>query len=133
MATFRGLDGSVSFATNTVAELTGWTLNIAAEELDDTAMGDSFRSSKGGLVKWNGTLVGHLDYGDTNGQKAILDELMVANPAGASVAMVFIVDTGKSFAGNATVLSIDIDTSIDGIVGITVSFSGAGSLLPTWA
>jgi len=65
MTTETGNLGSLSFAGSAITELKSWTLEGAAEQVDDTAMGDLVRTSKAGLPNANGTIEVHYDEADS--------------------------------------------------------------------
>ena len=46
MATHTGLNGVVKLGSNTVGEVTGFTLNQTHDTVEDTALGDSMKSYK---------------------------------------------------------------------------------------
>lgn len=132
MATYAGKEGSVTFGGSAIGEMTGWTLNTTVDLLDDTVLGDDWKTYKGGLGSWTGTATGHIDYDDAQQAAAIVD-IMASSPSGDSVALVFLVASGKTFGGNALVSNIDIDLSKDNVVGVAFTFTGNGSLTPSWA
>ncbi len=132
MATFKGSAGSVSFAATVIGELKAWTLSTEVDLLVDIAMGDKWDTQVGGIARWNGSATAHLDYDDAQ-QAAIIVDIMAATPTGDSVAMIFLVATGKTFTGNALVQSVSITQTIGEIVEVTFNFVGNGALAPTWA
>ena len=132
MATYHGMNGSVSFNATVIGELKSWTLNAEVDIIPDTAMGDDWETVKGGLGRWSGTAVAHLDYDDAQ-QAAIIADIAVATPTGDSVAMIFLVATGKTFTGNALVQSFAITQNMGDIVEVTFNFTGNGALAVTWA
>ena len=44
MATKSGKDGLVKVSSNTVAEVRNWTLDLSADTIEDTVMGDTART-----------------------------------------------------------------------------------------
>lgn len=63
MATFALTDASVTInSVNLSAWVTSVTFPFSAEELDDTAMGDSTRSAAGGLKNWGPTIEFNQDF-----------------------------------------------------------------------
>jgi predicted secreted protein len=132
MATYAGKEGSVTFAGTAIGETTGWTLNATVDLLDDTVLGDDWKTVIGGLGSWSGTATGFIDYDNAQQAAAIVD-IMASSPSGDSVALVFLVATGKTFGGNALVSNIDFDLSKDGVAGFTMTFTGNGALTPSWA
>ena len=65
MTTATGNSGSLSFAASAITELKSWSLDEAAEPIDDTAMGDVNRTSKAGLAGASGTIEVHYDEADS--------------------------------------------------------------------
>mgnify|MGYP000498301311 CR=1 FL=1 len=126
MATHHGNDGSVAVGANTVAEITEFSVNETGETADDSAMGDTARSHKGGKVSWTGILSCWWDETDTDGQEALT--------VGASVTLNLYPEgsgSGARYAtGTATITEVGVTTPQDGIVTRSFSFQGNGAL--TW-
>lgn len=64
MATQTGNSGVISFGGSDVTELKSWSFDENAEQIDDTAMGDSSRTSKAGIPSASGTIEVHYDESD---------------------------------------------------------------------
>ena len=64
MSTQTGNSGVISFAGSDITELKGWSLEESAEQIDDTAMGDTAKTSKAGLPSATGTIEVHYDEAD---------------------------------------------------------------------
>lgn len=79
MTTATGNSGVLSFGGSDITELKSWSLEESAEQIDDTAMGDTNRTSKSGLPTANGTIEVHYDEADS------VQEAMDAGAAGALV------------------------------------------------
>lgn len=127
MATIAGKDGVVKVATATVAEVTSFTLNINAGTVEDTVMGDSWRTfivatnvSKG-LKSWDGTVECRYDSADTTGQVALAE--------GAQVTLSLLPDGTAGKTGTAIITSISAANSFDDqTVSRTFTFVGNGAL-----
>lgn len=65
MTTATGNSGSLTFAASAITELKAWSLEEAAEQIDDTAMADTNRTSKAGLASASGTIEVHYDEADS--------------------------------------------------------------------
>lgn len=65
MTTETGNSGTLDFGGSAITELKSWSLEEAAEQIDDTAMGDTNRTSKSGLPSANGTIEVHYDEADS--------------------------------------------------------------------
>lgn len=133
MANFRGMDGSITFATNVVAEVKSWSVNISDEVLETTSMGLKWRTVKGGVAQWSGQLVAQLDYGDTLGQKAIIDKLVAASPDFAGTAAELLAAATKKIAGTILITGVAINTQIGSIIEVTITFEGSGQPTITWS
>lgn len=133
MATYRGQDGSVSLATNVIGETTQWSFTTEFEILEDTVQGDVARTRKTGVVDWNGSFTARFDYGDTNGQKALLDLFTGGTPDGAVANVRFRVSATKYFSAAAVLQSMSIQDGIGGIVELTANVLGNGQYTITWS
>lgn len=124
MTTTHGKNGKVKIGANAVAEITKWTLNESVPTADSTAMGDSWQTHEIGIPSWSGSLEGHYDPGDTNGQ--------VALGAGDSVTLKFYHDgdaSGKAYrTGTATVTGRVINSDMGDTNKISFEFTGNGAL-----
>tara|TARA_X000000950_G_scaffold134276_1_gene167217 strand:- start:212 stop:607 length:396 start_codon:yes stop_codon:yes gene_type:complete len=131
MATFKGNDGVVklgtSGGTNVVGEVRSYSLEHTADTVEDTKMGDSFRSYKSTLQSFSGTLDVFWDDSDADGQGAFVvgNEIDInLYPAGTS-------DT--YYSGKAIVTSVSRTGSFDGMVEASLGVQGTGALTTTTA
>jgi len=131
MATFKGNDGVVklggSGGTNVVGEVRSYSLEHTADTVEDTKMGDSFRTYKSTLQSFSGTLDVFWDDSDSNGQGAFVvgNEIEInLYPAGTS-------DT--YYSGLAIVTSVSRTGSFDGMVEASLGVQGTGALTTTTA
>lgn len=132
MATYRGMDGSVTFGGGVVGEIVSWGANVTGEVIDDTALGDKWKTFKGGVGSWTGSAEAHLDYGDVN-QQALVDELIAATPASEPSAAEFLMATGKKLTGNILVTAIAITAQMGNTIKVSFTFQGSGAPSITWA
>ena len=79
MTTSTGNSGALDFGGSAITELKSWSLEESADPIDDTAMGDSNKTSKAGLPSATGSIEVHYDDGDA------VQESMDAGVAGALV------------------------------------------------
>lgn len=124
MATFRGKDGIVKLGANAVAEIKNWSIEQTADTEEDTAMGDDWRTHKGGLKSWTASIEAHWDDTDANGQEALL--------IGADLALTFYPESDTTgdyeYAGNAIVTAVGADVPMDDIVSRSFTVQGNGAL-----
>lgn len=128
MATHWGTEGTVKLGSNAIGEVIEFEFTEKVEPVDDTAMGDSYKShiASSGIKEWSGSVTCHWDETDTNGQVA-------AAVVGASVTLNLYPEgatTGdKYYTGTATVTERVITTKMDGeTIRQTFSFLGNGTL-----
>lgn len=125
MANHAGKEGIVTVASNTVAEMTEWSVDETGNVIDDTELSDTAESHLAGTTSWTGSMTCHWDETDTTAQGA-----MTIN---ASVAVVFLPEgntTGDiSRTGTATVVGKSQGAAINGMVTQSFSLQGTGALV----
>jgi hypothetical protein len=124
MATHTGSEGTVRVGANAIAEIRSYSLEETADTVEDTSMGDTFRTHKTTLKSFSGSIDVFWDEGDTNGQIALAvgSEVTISfYPEGAT--------TGdKYYTGTAIVTSKTVTGSFDGMVESTINVQGTGAL-----
>lgn len=127
MATHWGNEGTVKLGSNAVAEITKFEFTETVTPVDDTSMGDTYKThiAGSGIKEWSGSMDAHWDETDTNGQ--------VAMTVGASVTLNLYPEgatTGdKYYTGTATITSRSVVTVMDGeTIKATFQFLGNGAL-----
>ena len=124
MATHTGSEGTVKVGANAIAEIRSYSVEQTADTVEDTSMGDSFRTFKTTLKGWSGTVDVFWDETDTNGQSALsVGSEVTANfyPEGST--------TGDAYLyGTAIVTGKTVTGSLDGMVDSTITLQGTGSL-----
>lgn len=124
MANHTGSEGTVKVGANAVAEIRSFSIDETGDTIEDTALGDSFRSFKAGMRQWSGTIDTWWDETDTNGQGAL--------DVGSSVTLNFLpegADSGDTqIQGTALITGKTINSSFDGMVEASYSVTGVGGL-----
>lgn len=127
MGTHWGNEGLVRVGSNTVAEVTEFEFTQSVTPVDDTAMGDAWKShiAGSGIKEWSGSLTCHWDEADTNGQEALT--------VGASVTLNLHPEGNTSgdkyWTGTASITEVTITTPMDGsTIRRTFNFMGSGAL-----
>jgi len=125
MTTYRGNAGVFKYATNAVAELTGFSLNTSTGTIEDTVQGDTARTYVAdGLPTFSGTIRGRYYPGDTNGQAVLIEGATGAaefHPSGTT--------TGLQKLSGTIIITGDVITSNNGeIVSFEANFQGTGAL-----
>ena len=121
MAEVHGNGGSITF-TNVTAGVKSWTLNWAADTHDITDFADgTARTFKNGLTSWTASC--ECNYDATN----------TADIEDAAATLTLIVGGAVQYSGSALMTSMDVSTSVDGIVTMTYGFQGSGTLTPAYS
>lgn len=126
MATHTGSEGTVRVGTNAIAEIRSYSLEETADTVEDTSMGDAYRTFKTTLKGWSGSVDVFWDETDTNGQVAlVVGAEVTANffPEGATAGQ-----TEKYYSGTAIVTGKTVTGSFDGMVESTITLQGTGAL-----
>ena len=124
MATHTGSEGTVKVGANAIAEIRSYSIEESADTVEDTSMGDSYRTHKTTLKSWNGSVDVFWDESDTTGQGALtVGSEVTANfyPEGS-------VSTDKYYTGTAIVTGKTVTGSFDGMVESSITLQGTGAL-----
>jgi predicted secreted protein len=124
MATHTGSEGFVRVGVATIAEIRSYSIEETADTVEDTSMGDTYRTHKTTLKAFSGSVDVFWDETDTTGQVALVPGAVVTvgfYPEGAT--------SGDTFlSGSAIVTSKTITGSFDGMVESTINIQGTGAL-----
>ena len=130
MATFAMTDASVVINSVDLSDhVRQVTLNVSADELDDTAMGDTFRSRIGGLKDWSVTLEFNQDFAASEVDATLWPLLgttttITVKPTSSAVGA-----TNPSYSGSVLVSQYNPMTNGVGDLATTsVTWQGAGTL-----
>lgn len=126
MATHTGSEGTVRVGLNAIAEIRSYSLEETADTVEDTSMGDAYRTFKTTLKGWSGSVDVFWDETDTNGQVAlVVGAEVTANffPEGATAGQ-----SEKYYSGTAIVTGKTVTGSFDGMVESTITLQGTGAL-----
>lgn len=124
MATHTGSEGTVKVGSNAVAEIRSYSVEQTSDTVEDSTMGDVWRTHKPTLKSWTASVDVYWDETDTTGQGALTvgsEVTLNLYPEGAS--------TGDSyFTGTGIVTGKTVTASFDGMVESTISVQGTGTL-----
>lgn len=128
MATFTGKEGSMKAGASDVGEIRSFDINTTGETLDDTVMGDAWRTKKAMHKTWTFSASLLIDPADV-GQNAFA--------TGAEVSCTFYPYAGATTApvlgdleliGSAIITERAIATTHEGLVELSISGEGNGAL-----
>ena len=119
-----GTGGAVKLNTNKVAEISNWSLDLGADDVEITSFdSNGWKEYLAGLKEWSGSIEGNFVAGDTNGQKAILNAWL----AGETLEFTFEVSSGVTFEGEALVKP-SIEVPVDDKASFSCDIQGTGAL-----
>jgi hypothetical protein len=121
----------MTWVSNVVVEARTWNVSAQQETLEDTALGDKWKTFVGGAASWSGQGEANLDYSDAR-QKTLIDKLLTATPALVVDGVLFGSANNKQWFGSAVLSGIQIAGGVGDLFKITFSFAGSGALLPNW-
>lgn len=131
MANHRGQEGLARVGTSAVAELRSWSLDITQDTIEDSTMGDTFRTYTTGMKSWSGSFTCYWDEADTNGQMALVPLGTNAGTATATFLPEGTATAATSYSGVVVVTGVSHSAAFDGMVEATYSFQGSGTLTKT--
>lgn len=124
MATHTGSEGTVHVGANAIAEIRSYSIEETSDTVEDTSMGDSFRTHKATLRSWTASVDVFWDETDTTGQVALVP--------GSEVTINVYPEGNTSgddyYTGTAIVTSKSVTASFDGMVEASVGLQGTGTL-----
>lgn len=130
MATFAFTDASVVVNSVDLSDhVRQVTLNVSADELDDTAMGDTFRSRIGGLRDWSVSLEFNSDFAASEVDATLWPLLgttttITIKPTSSAVGA-----TNPSYSGSVLVSQANpLGNSVGDLATVSVTWNGAGTL-----
>jgi hypothetical protein len=124
MANHVGNEGVVKVGSNTVAEVRSFSITSSADTVEDTVMGDTWKTHQVTQNSWTAEVTAFWDETDTTGQGALtIGATVTLNlyPEGATSADTYL-------SGSAIVTSVGRSQTHNGMVEATFSFQGTGAL-----
>lgn len=120
-----GKGGRLEVGANTVLDINSWSLDIEADMLEVTALGDEWKKHLLGLKEWSASAEGFFNvHVDQTGQKALQDAFL----SGETVTLKFKVNSANYYTGSAYISSISIEDPVDDTVSISFEVQGTGPL-----
>ena len=124
MTAHVGKSGAVYSGANAVAEVLTWSIDVTANTVSDTAMGDDWETHQVTTKSWSGSLECNWDPSDSTGQDTLSEGAEVTlnlYPTGNT-------SSNTQFSGTAIVTGVSRNGSTTEIVKLSVSFQGTGAL-----
>lgn len=124
MATHTGSEGTVKVGANAIAEIRSYSVEQTGDTVEDTTMGDSWRTHKPTLKSWTASVDVFWDETDTTGQGGLsvgAEVTLNLYPEGSTTGDVY-------FTGTGIVTGKTVSASYDGMVESSISVQGTGAL-----
>ncbi len=137
MSTYIGRNATFKVGSDTVSEMTDWSITVAAEVIREDTFGSTW-AKKHGLVAtdWSATVNGLLDDSDTTGQDVLWDAVV----SGTKVTNLrFYLDgteyytsnTGEDAAAGAYITSNDPSIAQGDVGRLSITIEGTGPIYKT--
>jgi hypothetical protein len=129
MAVVSGKSGSVFYGSDEIGELSSFTLTITQNSEESFAFGDSWTTNTATSKSWSVEASGFHDPADTNGQVAVLTDILTGDSS-VSVALRTEGDTtgDDEWTGTVILQEVSIEAAADGLMGFSFSGIGTGSV-----
>jgi len=135
MATLTGNNGVVkidnsSGTPTTIAAVRNFSIDITADTIEKTVMGNDTRQYVKGMSAFSGSADIYFDPANYTGGASPVAAL---NPTGGTVGdapitvELYLSDTSNKFSGEVIVTGFSVSSSMDGMVEASISFQGSGA------
>ena len=120
-----GKSGKLGLGASAVMDISSWSLELGADTLEVTALGDDWKKFIAGLKEWSASAEGFYSvHTDVTGQRALQDAYL----NGAEVSLKLFVNVANYYAGNAYISGLSVEDPVDDTVSISFEFQGTGAL-----
>jgi predicted secreted protein len=123
MATKLGREGLIKLSSTTIGELRNYALTHTSDTVEDSVLGDTYRTRLASMKTWSASGDLYWDEGDAGQLLITIGSQVTLNlyPEGASTGDVY-------YSGAAIVTQFNVSASFDGIIEGQISFEGNGVL-----
>ena len=129
MATLTGANGAFKFQGRTVAKVRQFDLNLSRDALEDTCVGQDFRTYVPGLIGATGSATVLLDPNDQAGRDMLNTVLTPGKDAQKQgLELVFNASTGQVIEAMGFLTSVSPSVSVGDVQAASVSFQISGSI-----
>lgn len=131
MAVTTGYKGNVKIGANAVSQVMSASCDITWNTEDTTAFDPSatnayFQTNAPTVKSVSGSFECNLDYSDTNGQKALIDELFTTADGLVTDLTFYPYGTAFGVKGNA-IVSFSLNAAASSVAKATFNFTGTGA------
>jgi hypothetical protein len=123
MANHLGREGTVRISSTTIGELRNYSLSHSSDTVEDSTLGDTYRTRKATMRSWSVSGDVYWDEVDAGQIALTIGSTVTVNlyPEGAAATAVY-------YSGSGIVSKFDLSASFDGMVEGSISIEGNGTL-----
>ena len=123
MANHLGREGTVRISSTTIGELRNYSLSHSSDTVEDSTIGDIYRTRKATMRSWSVSGDVYWDEVDAGQIALTVGATVTVNlyPEGAAATAVY-------YSGSGIVSKFDLSASFDGMVESAISIEGNGVL-----
>ena len=123
MATKLGREGLIKLSSTTIGELRNYALTHSSDTVEDSVLGDTYRTRLASMKSFSVSGDLYWDEGDAGQLLITIGSQVTLNlyPEGASSGDVY-------YSGAAIVTQFNVSASFDGVIEGQISFEGNGPL-----
>lgn len=123
MANHLGREGTVKISSTTIGELRNYSLAHSSDVVEDSVIGDTYRTRKATLKTWSVNSDLYWDEVDAGQIALTIGSTVTVNlyPEGVGA-------TSTYYSGSGIVTKFDISAAFDGMVEGSISIEGNGAL-----
>ena len=123
MATKLGREGLIKLSSTTIGELRNYALTHSSDTVEDSVLGDTYRTRLASMKSFSVSGDLYWDEGDAGQLLITIGSSVTLNlyPEGASTGDVY-------YSGAAIVTQFNVSASFDGVIEGQISFEGNGPL-----
>lgn len=131
MALLTGNDGQLVVGSTTIAALRNFSVELSADTIETTVMGNDARTYLAGLSTWQGSADIYFD--TTESTSSIFNLTGTAVGASPITGKFYVKQdtTDSAYTGTCLVTAYSVKSAHDGMVEATISLKGSGGLTYT--
>lgn len=129
MATLVGNDGAITVGSTTVANTRNFSVEIKADTIEFSSMGNDTRQYVKGLSSFSGSADIYFDASEFDGAETTFNPTTGAVGDAAIAVKLYLKQDASNdlvFTGNIVVTGYSVKSSFDGLVEASISFQGTG-------
>ena len=133
MATLTGNDGAILIGSTTLAAVRNFSVELAADTIEFTVMGNDTRQFKKGLSQFSGSADIYFDASEFAGAQTTFNLTTSTNAVGDGPLtfkgyVLQDATNDQAFTGTVIVTGYTVNSSMDGMVEASIAFQGSGGI-----